>query len=79
MLQEKKGDPESGVDARSYHTGRTSGVKLSLKSVPVELPGQFCQGVVEVDDGFELRLKKVRLNDGNRGFWLHGVSKFLRG
>jgi hypothetical protein len=53
-------------------------VQLSLKSVPIEFPGQFHQGVVEVDDGFELRLKKVRLNGGNRGFWLHGFSQFLR-
>jgi hypothetical protein len=73
-----KGDHESGVDARSTHDGGISGVKLSLKSVPVELPGQLHQGVVEVDDGFELRLKKVCLNGGNRRFGRHGFSQFLR-
>jgi hypothetical protein len=78
VLQKMKGDHEAGVDARSTHDGGISGVQLSFKSVPIEFPGQFYQGVVEVDDGFELRLKKIRLNGGNRGFWLQGFSQFSR-
>jgi hypothetical protein len=59
MLQEIKGQHEPGIDSRRSHAGGTSGVKLSLKRVPVEPPGKFCQGVMAVDDGFDLRLKNI--------------------
>ena len=78
MLQEMKGEHESGVYARSSNEGGMNGVKLSLKSVLVELPGQLYQGVVEVDDGFEIRLKKGCRNGGNLRFGLLGFSQFLR-
>ena len=41
MLQEMKADHESGVDARSSHDGGISGVKLLLKSIPIEFRLQF--------------------------------------
>ncbi len=49
VIQEMKGDHESGADARSSHDGGVSGVKLLLKSVLVERFGRFYQGVVRVD------------------------------
>ncbi len=77
MFQKMKGDHEPGVDSWSSHDRGVSGLELLLECVPVELLGQFYQGMVEVDDGLEFGLKEVWLNGGDRGFWLHGFSQFL--
>ena len=68
MLQKVKG----------YHDWRVRGLKLLLKFVPIELLGQFYQGMAQVDDGLEFSLKKVGLSGGRRRLRLHVFSQFLR-
>jgi hypothetical protein len=57
MLQKVKGHHEAGIDAWSSHDWRVRGLKLLLKFVPIELLGQFYQGMAQVDDGLEFSLK----------------------
>jgi hypothetical protein len=78
MLQKVKGYHEAGIDAWSSHHWRVRGLKLLLKFVPIELLGQFYQGMAQVDDGLEFSLKKVGLSDGKRSLRLHVFSPFLR-
>ncbi len=78
MPQKMKGDHEPGVDDWSSHDRGVSGLELLFECVPVELVGQFYQGMVEVDDGLAFGLKEVCLKGGHRGLWLHGFSRFLK-
>ncbi len=78
MLQKVKGYDEVGIDDWSSHDWRVCGLKLLLKFVPIELPGQFYQGMAQVDDGLEFSLKKVGLSGGRRRLRLHVFSRFLQ-